>query len=689
MNSELGIRNVGCVLALVMTFFTACTDYQEQFDNNFAALEYGDIENPELSSGVVPGSSGGSTIASSASVSSGAEPLSSGAVPASSGAEPLSSGTVPISSGDIQSSSSNPYVEENILTDARDSNKYKLVTIGSQVWMAENLNFETEKSRCYGDAPSYCNAYGRLYTWVDAQDVCPEGTHLPSYDEFHVLYVFVHEDNESNGSSEANFLKSKDGWKQFNEKTGGVDSYGFSAKPAGGYTDKGYDGIGEKTYFLTSDTTGGSATLMGIAYNNEYFGKALYSKENAFSVRCLVGEKKAELTSSSSGELSSSSSSVIVTSSSQAVQSSSSVKSSSSMKSSSSVKSSSSLAYHFQLPIYGIPYNVVTIGKQTWMADNMAEENPIWYHPEGKQSNWKYGRLYEWSTARGICPEGWHLPDSLEWQTLFNAVGGIKVAGGVLQSSNVYGKVEQMFAGFRNPASEFEHFDEYADFWINDDSGVKFVELQRGADEAYFMPNLGYMTGDLTGYAFSVRCIMDYIKDDHDGQTYRTVKIGDQVWTAENMNRDTEYSHCFNDSPDYCEKYGRLYKWDETSDVCPSGWRLPTKGELENLINTVGEEETAGDSLKTKTGWKTYSAGGGLSAKGVGEDSFGFSALPGGFRTYNGDVWYSDEDAVAYFCSSTTVDNGEGSYYMVLHWAHSYAQITSGQYACSVRCIKD
>ena len=203
------------------------------------------------------------------------------------------------------------------------------------------------------------------------------------------------------------------------------------------------------------------------------------------------------------------------------------------------------------------------------------------------------------------------------------------------------------------------------------------------------MPNPEYMPGNLTGYAYSVRCIMDYITDERDGQTYRTVKIGDQVWTAENMNYKTEYSHCFNDSLDYCEKYGRLYKWDETSDVCPSGWRLPTKGELENLINTVGGEETAGDSLKTKTGWKTYSAAGGLSAKGVGEDSFGFSALPGGFRTYNGDVWYSDEDAVTYFCSSTTADNGEGSYYMVLNWAHSNAEIISGQYACSVRCIKD
>ena len=377
--------------------------------------------------------------------------------------------------------------------------------------------------------------------------------------------------------------------------------------------------------------------------------------------------------------------------SSSSMMSSSSVKSSSSVMSSSSVKSSSSLAYHFQLPIHGISYKVVTIGKQTWMAENMAKENPTFYYPDGDRNKWAYGRLYDWSTAEGICPEGWHLPDSLEWQTLFDAVGGIEVAGGVLQSQNGYGTGEEMFAGFRNSDGEFMYFDKFADFWINDDSGVKFVELQRRDPRAFFMPNPEYMPGNLTGYAYSVRCIMDYITDERDRhrQTYRTVKIGDQVWTAENMNYKTEYSHCFNDSLDYCEKYGRLYKWDETSAVCPSGWRLPTKGELENLINTVGGEETAGDSLKTKTGWKTYSAASGLSAKGVGEDSFGFSALPGGFRTYNGDVWYSDEDAVAYFCSSTTVDNGEGSYYMVLNWAHSNAEIISGQYACSVRCLKD
>jgi uncharacterized protein (TIGR02145 family) len=114
--------------------------------------------------------------------------------------------------------------------------------------------------------------------------------------------------------------------------------------------------------------------------------------------------------------------------------------------------------------------------------------------------------------------------------------------------------------------------------------------------------------------------------DARDGKIYKTVKIGEQVWMAENLNFKTENSRCYGDDEANCKKYGRLYGCDEErTEVCPKGWHLSSREEWNILVQIAGGIDVAGKKLKSKNGWENYEG-----KNGNGTDEFGFSALPSG-----------------------------------------------------------
>ena len=271
-----------------------------------------------------------SSFVSSSSVKSSSSAASSSSVASSSSAKSSSSAE---SSSSVESSSSieklvwqylNPAISYGEIIDDRDGQVYKTVEIGSQTWMAENLNYDynygTAHSYCYADS---CSKYGRLYTWSATVDsaavfstagkgcgchasrspsggivrgVCPVGWHVPSLSEFQTLISYVGGYRVAGAN-----LKSTSGWKSNSKYVGnGSDSYGFSALPAGVYTDaityhvyRFYD-VGNFAFFWT--TSKGSCVAdrlrLGWADDSSNLSNISTADEradmySARSVRCL------------------------------------------------------------------------------------------------------------------------------------------------------------------------------------------------------------------------------------------------------------------------------------------------------------------------------------------------------------------------------------------------------------------
>ena len=167
--------------------------------------------------------------------------------------------------------------------------------------------------------------------------------------------------------------------------------------------------------------------------------------------------------------------------------------------------------------------------------------------------------------------------------------------------------------------------------------------------------------------------------DSRDGKVYRTVKIGNQVWMAENLNFKVDSSYCYNDSAEYCTKYGRLYSWAAANRACPDGWHLPTMDEFDTLFAAAGGESIAGKKLKSASGWRNG---------GNGTDDFGFTALPAGIR-YGKEVYYNYEGDHANFWSSVKDGNDSAKYVnMFYDYDNARPLVHDKNDGMSVRCLK-
>jgi uncharacterized protein (TIGR02145 family) len=166
-----------------------------------------------------------------------------------------------------------------------------------------------------------------------------------------------------------------------------------------------------------------------------------------------------------------------------------------------------------------------------------------------------------------------------------------------------------------------------------------------------------------------------------DIKDYKTVKIGDQTWMAENLNCNVNGSKCYGNKTENCNKYGRLYNWSTARSVCPYGWRLPSNVDWTTLTNFVGN--SAGTKLKATIGWNDYSR-----TSGNGTDTYDFSALPGGYGNYNGSFFTAGTSGGWW---STSENDANNAYTRNMGFSSEYAYNYSNDksYLFSVRCVKN
>ena len=229
--------------------------------------------------------------------------------------------------------------------DARDNKTYRCVTIGAQIWMAENLDFgemvtsrgddrrlinyqsdattEAAQKYCFKDSSFYCDVYGALYQWHTAMSfpqaydtlnasslihpvhrgICPQGWHIPTWTEWAQLGLYVDKDNARGANDEGRSLKSWSEWSN------GADDYGFNALPAGWIrimqVDTGayagrfvdYMNVGSVGYWWSTALSGPSNSsigYVGLANNADSLLRKGTAKEGtvdrrkqAISVRCI------------------------------------------------------------------------------------------------------------------------------------------------------------------------------------------------------------------------------------------------------------------------------------------------------------------------------------------------------------------------------------------------------------------
>jgi uncharacterized protein (TIGR02145 family) len=493
---------------------------------------------------------------------------------------------------------------------------YKTVRIGNQEWLAENLKYDDSGEGIkLRTASTYDGEY--YYTWAASDRVASsigDGWRLPSKSDYETLA------DAAGGIAEAGkLLKSTSGW---DDNDNGVDTFGFAIIAAGFYngtSGSSYASGGNMGYFWTKTESDESKKAYGIYATTGYDGLAFsepYKSSGWFSVRLVRN-------------------------------------------------------VNYMATIGSNRYRTVTIGDQEWLAENLREDDGSQYvHTFDGE---KYYEHYRGSNAYTLqlgatLADGWHLPSNAEYSTLYTYVGGASTAGQMLKSEsgwnnnnglNKYGfnalpydnEVHYIAGGGGVPSYHVDHEPVRGGFSFFATSTVtnyrnNYTAMLASGNNANIGENANepaysrYMNVRLVRPAINYTFIGD--------RMYKTVKIGSQIWLAENLRLDDGGTGIYtNSSGTYAGE--KFYNWDaamRVSALVGNGWRLPSKTDFETLATSVGGSDIAGTALKSTFGWNS---------SGNGSNEYRFEAVAAGYLSPPGVNF--DQGSKASFWSTTHIEN--------------------------------
>jgi len=528
--------------------------------------------------------------------------------------------------------------EGSTFVDPRDGDPYETVTIGEQVWMAENLAYlpavSAPTSRSSTELHYYVydydgtdvaaakvtanyTTYGVLYNWPAALTACPDGWRLPSDEEWKQLEIYlgmswIDADNNSwRGTDEGGKLKEAGISHWASPNTGATNSSGFTAL-AGGLlgVESAFENIGSSGYWWSStDEDERSAWYRILSYNNSLVCRHRYSDAIGLSVRCIQGNQGNIVLYVTTGDVS------------------------------------------------DISTTTATCGSNVRVhgADAVTARGVCWSTSENP------------TTSNSITTDGTSVGDFISNLTGLSPNTTYYIRAYATISERTYYGEQKSFTTFSEKS--------YGSFTDSRD-GNQYETITIG-EQVWMAENLAYLPSVVGPATGSMETAYYYVYG------YDGTDVEDAKAYLYHDPRTEPYS-----------TYGVLYNWPAALTACPDGWHLPSDDEWKQLEIYLGmseeeADETTGRSTDGDEGGKLKEAGTShwnTPNTGATNES-GFTALPGGYCPNNG--YFFNIGALGYWWSSTSF--GSTAWYRSLSSSRSSItrDDTYKDHGYSVRCLQD